>query len=134
MGLELIKVETAAQKNAFLKLPWEIYRNEPRWIPPLLQERKRFLSPKINPFFKHAEVIHYLAIGENRKPAGRITFILDHIQDTLVVPDAHTMQPMVTFIGETAMKTGDRVSTMDRNAVFWLISMRRRRQRPLHSM
>ncbi|MEC7640583.1 MAG: DUF4230 domain-containing protein [Nitrospinota bacterium] len=78
MGLELIKVETAAQKNAFLKLPWEIYRNEPRWIPPLLQERKRFLSPKINPFFKHAEVIHYLAIGENRKPAGRITFILDH--------------------------------------------------------
>ena len=78
MGLELKRVATAKEKNVFIKLPWEIYRNEPCWIPPLLLERKKFLNSKINPFFKHAEVVYYLAFAENRKPAGRIAFILDH--------------------------------------------------------
>ena len=78
MELELKKVETAEEKNVFIKFPWEIYRNEPCWTPPLLLERRKFLNPKINPFFKHAEVIFFLVLAGDRKPAGRIAFILDH--------------------------------------------------------
>ncbi|MFQ5671590.1 MAG: hypothetical protein ACE5G9_00715 [Nitrospinales bacterium] len=82
MRPEIQKVETPADKHAFIKLPWEIYKNDSRWVPPLLVERKKFLDPKANPFFDHAEVDFFLALGENRQPVGRIAFVVDHAHNT----------------------------------------------------
>jgi GNAT superfamily N-acetyltransferase len=75
-----VQVRAVADKrelNTFIKLPWRIYRNEPRWVAPLLFDRKRFLDRKRNPFFKHAEVELLLA-WRGETPVGRISAQIDH--------------------------------------------------------
>jgi GNAT superfamily N-acetyltransferase len=61
----------------FIRLPWRIYRNSPQWVPPLIFERKQFLSRKKNPFFNHAEAEYFMAWRGSR-PVGRITAQIDH--------------------------------------------------------
>ena len=76
MGEILIRaVETKADKEAFLRLPYRIYAQDPHWVAPLLMERREHLSPK-NPFFAHAEVRFWLAY-RNGEPVGRISAQVD---------------------------------------------------------
>ena len=44
-------VESKADFERFLRVPWRIYRKDPQWVPPLLMERRDHLNPKKNPFF-----------------------------------------------------------------------------------
>ncbi|HEX6229765.1 MAG TPA: hypothetical protein VFZ41_09935, partial [Solirubrobacterales bacterium] len=37
----------------FLKLPFRLHREHEQWVPPLLYERRRFLSRRHNPYFQH---------------------------------------------------------------------------------
>jgi GNAT superfamily N-acetyltransferase len=61
----------------FIKLPWRLYRNEPRWVPPLISERKRHLDREHNPFFEHAEAEYFLALRDGQV-VGRISAHVDH--------------------------------------------------------
>jgi GNAT superfamily N-acetyltransferase len=54
-------VETQADLERFITFPWEVYRGNRYWVPPLLSERRAFHDPKKNPFFEHASVDYYLA-------------------------------------------------------------------------
>jgi GNAT superfamily N-acetyltransferase len=74
--VEVRPVAGKRELNAFIKLPWRIYRNEPRWVPPLLMDRKRFLDRQRNPFFRHAEAEYFLAWRDGQ-PVGRITAQID---------------------------------------------------------
>ena len=49
------------RREAFLRFPWRVYRDWPAWVPPLLFERRRFLSAKHNPFFRHSAAELFLA-------------------------------------------------------------------------
>ena len=77
MGFKLVKVETHQDLNRFVRLPWKIYKDQPCWVPPLIQERKKFLNPDINPFFEHAEADLFLAVDDNGSPVGRIALVHD---------------------------------------------------------
>ena len=66
------QVTTAAQREAFIRLPWSIYRDDPNWVPPLLMERRDHLNPKKNPFFQRAEAKFWLALQDGH-PVGRIS-------------------------------------------------------------
>jgi len=77
LALRLRRVEGGEELRRFLRMPWEVYRGDPCWVPPLLWERRRFLSPRHNPFFEHAEVELWLA-EEDGRPVGRIAAVLDH--------------------------------------------------------
>ena len=74
--ISITKVESKAERDAFIRFQWEIYRGNPAWVPPLLMERRDFLNPKKNPFFKHGDVELYLARREG-KIVGRIAAIED---------------------------------------------------------
>ncbi len=65
-------VENAADREAFIRLPWAIYRDDPAWIPPLLMERRDHLNPRKNPFFETADAHFWLALRDGR-PVGRIS-------------------------------------------------------------
>lgn len=82
MPLDVKKVATPDEKFQFIRLPWKIYQDHPFWVPPLISERKKFLDPKINPFFKHAEVDLFMVRSKNREPVGRIALILDRDYNT----------------------------------------------------
>lgn len=71
-SLTLRPVETPADREAFIRLPWAIYRDDPAWVPPLLMERRDHLNPRKNPFFAKAEARFWLALRDGR-PVGRIS-------------------------------------------------------------
>lgn len=73
----LVKIRRVANESdrlSFIKLPWEIYKNNKFWVPPLLFDVKKNLDPKKNPFFQHAEVELFLA-EDKGKLVGRIAAI-----------------------------------------------------------
>lgn len=66
--------------TAFLRFPWQVYVNDPFWVPPLLIERKMFLNPRKNPFFQHAQVQLFLA-RQSGQTVGRIAAVINHAHD-----------------------------------------------------
>jgi GNAT superfamily N-acetyltransferase len=46
---------------AFITFPWEVYRGDPCWVPPLIGERRSFLDRTKSPFFQHARAEYFLA-------------------------------------------------------------------------
>lgn len=76
MALEIRPVASKRELNAFIELPWRLYRNEPNWVPPLRFERRQFLDRRRNPFFEHAEAEYFLAWRDGH-PVGRITAQVD---------------------------------------------------------
>lgn len=71
------EINTKKELARFIKFPWQIYKDDPNWVPPLIMERKEFLDRNKNPFFKHADVVFYLA-KQNGKTVGRIAGIVNH--------------------------------------------------------
>lgn len=57
-----------------MTFPWRIYKQDRHWVPPLIRDEKRFISPDHNPFFQHSEAEHFLA-WRGRDPVGRIAAI-----------------------------------------------------------
>jgi AAA15 family ATPase/GTPase len=74
--IKIKKVISKKDQKKFIKFPWEIYKDYPNWVPPLIMEVKEKLSKKHNPFFEHAEMELFLAFnGDELK--GRVAAILD---------------------------------------------------------
>jgi GNAT superfamily N-acetyltransferase len=73
---EVRLVESNADLNAFIKLPWRLYEGQEHWIPPLISERRKHLSRTENPFFEHAQAEYFLAWRGDR-PVGRISAHID---------------------------------------------------------
>jgi GNAT superfamily N-acetyltransferase len=74
-----IKVVQATEKRwwkEFLELPYRLYRDDPRWVPPLRIAVKELLDIGKHPFYANAEMAGFLAI-ENDRTVGRIAAILD---------------------------------------------------------
>lgn len=46
---------------AFIKFPFTLYRADPNWVPPLIEERRDFLDTRKNPFFEHSRCQLFLA-------------------------------------------------------------------------
>src|ERR1700730_8711317 len=59
-SIEVPQVNSPKELNAFIKFPWRIYSDDPAWVPPLVIERKEFLSRK-HPFYEHGDAALFLA-------------------------------------------------------------------------
>ncbi len=69
--IEVSEVISRRERNAFIKFPWQIYSNDPAWVPPLIIERKTFLNRNRHPFYRHGDAALFLA-RKNGKILGRI--------------------------------------------------------------
>lgn len=69
-------MSSAAEREAFIELPYGVYSADPNWIPPLRLERRQHIDPRRNPWFEHAEATFFLAWRDGR-PVGRISAQLD---------------------------------------------------------
>ena len=61
-----------SDKITFLKVPFPIYAQDPKWIAPLFLERLEHLSEKKNPYFQHAQAQLFIA-EKDGKSVGRIS-------------------------------------------------------------
>jgi GNAT superfamily N-acetyltransferase len=69
--IEISEVTSRRERDAFIKFPWRIYKNDPAWVPPLIIERKEFLDRKKHPFYLHGDAQLFLA-RRNGEVVGRI--------------------------------------------------------------
>src|SRR5438105_15585819 len=69
--IEVSEVISRRERKAFIKFPWQIYANDPAWVPPLIIERKAFLDRKRHPFYRHGDAALFLARRDD-KILGRI--------------------------------------------------------------
>ena len=65
-------------RKAFVDFAWEVYNNDPAWIPPLKDEVHGLLNPKKNPWFEHARAQYWLAFRGD-KVVGRISSQVDDL-------------------------------------------------------
>ncbi|NOY99233.1 MAG: hypothetical protein GXP40_08540 [Chloroflexi bacterium] len=63
------------QVRDFLSLPFRIYRDVPRWVPPLDMEARSVLDPKRHPFYRHSEAGFFLARADDGRVVGRIAAV-----------------------------------------------------------
>jgi len=71
-------VETKADKKAFVNLAWEVYKDDPAWVPPLKDEVHGLITPGKNPWFEHARAQLWLA-ERGGKVVGRISAQVDDL-------------------------------------------------------
>ncbi|WP_395624083.1 N-acetyltransferase [Sphingomonas daechungensis] len=71
-------VVTKADRKAFVNFAWDVYRNDPAWVPPLKDEVHGILNPKKNPWFGHARAELWLA-ERGGEIVGRISAQVDDL-------------------------------------------------------
>jgi len=79
VGVTVVGADDRASLRAFIEFPYQHYRSDPHWVPPLRIAQKDLLNQKKHPFYEHAEMQCFLALRDS-KPAGRIAAILDKNQ------------------------------------------------------
>jgi len=70
-------VRSGGDLRKFIGLPWQIYADDPAWVPPLRLERRLHLS-RFNPFFEHGHWQGWVALREGRA-VGRISAQIDRL-------------------------------------------------------
>ena len=71
-------VRTAADRKAFVDLPFRLYADDPNWVPPLKAEVHGLIDPKKNPWFGHAEAEFFLA-ERGGTIVGRVSAQIDQL-------------------------------------------------------
>jgi GNAT superfamily N-acetyltransferase len=80
--VDVRQVQNAKERFAFIKLPWRIYQDDPRWVAPVIADQERFLDPKHGPFFEHGQAELFLAYRDGQA-VGRISAQVNRHHDGL---------------------------------------------------
>lgn len=70
----IIFVSDKREEKQFLEFPYDFYKGDNNWVPPLRLMQKDILNRSKNPFYENAEMAMFLA-ESNGKIAGRIAAI-----------------------------------------------------------
>lgn len=76
MDINIVEVDNESLKGKFINFPYELYKNEPNWVPPLRFDVKNNLDTKKNPLYHHTEIKLWLAFIDG-KIVGRIAGIIN---------------------------------------------------------
>lgn len=79
-------MESRSDLRRFVEFPRDVYRGDPNWVPPLIADTMKMLTPGKHPFHDHAEVRCFLAVrtGSARpgnQVAGRIAAIVNRLHN-----------------------------------------------------
>lgn len=71
-------VQTKKDLNAFIELPYRLYKDDPVWVPPLRDEQRGQFDVKRNPLLDHCEWQLFL-LEETGRVIGRIAAFVDNL-------------------------------------------------------
>lgn len=69
-------VISAAQRRAFVELPFRLHRESPAWVPPMRRDALRALQPGGGPLAGEGTVAHWLCRDERGEVVGRIAGVV----------------------------------------------------------
>lgn len=70
-------VRGAAMQRDFLQLAWDLYRDDPNWVPPLEDNIRELVGFRPHPFYNAADGQAFVAYQDDR-PVGRILAVVNH--------------------------------------------------------
>jgi GNAT superfamily N-acetyltransferase len=76
--MNITKVETKAELNTFIDLPYQLYKKDPVWVPPLRDEQRGQFDHIRNPLLDHCEYALFL-LQEGGKTIGRVSAFIDRL-------------------------------------------------------
>jgi hypothetical protein len=100
-ALTIRPVVSKADRNAFVDLAWDVYANDPAWVPPLKDEVHGLIDPKKNPWFGHAKAQLWLA-ERGGKTVGRISAQVDDLVQEHMGPGTGQWGMFEALDGEAA--------------------------------
>jgi hypothetical protein len=76
--MQIRRLDTTAPRDVhrFIDLPFQLYRDCPQWVPPLLDDMQLVMNRRKHPFYEHSAADFFLA-EEDGQPLGRIA-VLDN--------------------------------------------------------
>ena len=99
--LTIRPVETRADRKNFVDFAWEVYRDDPYWVPPLKDEVHGLLDPRKNPWFGHGRAALWLA-ERSGKVVGRISAQVDDLVQDHMAPGTGQWGMFEALDGEAA--------------------------------
>ena len=78
-SLRIVPVSTRAQQRAFIDYAWELYADDPNWMPPLRMNQREMLNFKQHPYYDRNKIQTFLAYRADQV-VGRIAAMtnVDH--------------------------------------------------------
>jgi len=77
MSIEIKKVTSLADRKAFVKFPFTLYKGNKYWVPSIIKDDIKSMDPKENPAMAYCDSVFWLAYKDG-KIAGRIAAIINH--------------------------------------------------------
>jgi hypothetical protein len=74
--MKVRKIDTDNRKdvNRFIKFSYDLYRDDPLWVPPILSEMRNNMNKRKYPFFKHSEA-EFLVVESDGQVLGRVAIM-----------------------------------------------------------
>ena len=73
------EAKTQEEFHAFVKFPFTLYKENPYWVPPLINDEIETIDPNLNPVYQNSDARFFLAYKEE-KVVGRIAAIVNWIE------------------------------------------------------
>ncbi|MEM8968970.1 MAG: hypothetical protein AAGE93_21310 [Bacteroidota bacterium] len=70
-------VRSNADKEAFRQLPYQIYQNDPNWVPHIRQEVEAVFDPNKNTFFTHGQAERWIMRNASGEVVGRVAAFIN---------------------------------------------------------
>jgi hypothetical protein len=75
--IQVRPVVSQADCQQFIRFPWQIYKDDPYWVPPLISQLEKRLDVHRNPFFDYAQQELFLACRQG-EVVGTVAAIINH--------------------------------------------------------
>jgi len=84
MSIQVIEINPSdlSALKKFIQYPFDLYKNHPYWVPPLISDEYDMFSIHFNPVLKHCK-LKLLLVYKNNKIAGRIAGIINQRENQL---------------------------------------------------
>lgn len=77
--IEIREIESRRELVDFVRFPFQLYKGNPYWVPPIVKEELEMLDKKVNPVFNNA-LAHYFLAYKDGKIVGRIAAFINWIE------------------------------------------------------
>lgn len=78
--ISVIEVKNSDQLKQFVRFPMDLYKNNPYYVPALINDEIKIWNPKENPALQYSEAKQFLAY-QNNKIVGRIALMINHKEE-----------------------------------------------------
>lgn len=70
--IQVLPVRSSREKHTFLTFPWQIFRGDPLWVPPLLPDLVERTDPQRGVFFRRGGAAQFFIAWQDGRPVGTI--------------------------------------------------------------